>query len=235
MPPSTHPRMRAWQLLSVALLLAVVLVLRAAAEGEFSHLNILEPMCMALLLSLTVPASWDGKDRYARWVTYGMLFAFAANIALLRSTDGAIMATIALSFAHLAFLFAFTHDGGFSPGRATGGGLAALGATLMAMAWPTYRPLRLSALVDMLVVLVYLLVMLAMAWQGVERSRQRAHEGAWWGGVGALFLVPSDTALGLISFPSHVQPPRVIPLAIFYVALWMIATSVLVRAGRLAR
>lgn len=221
--------MRAWQLLSVALLLTFVLVLRAAVEGEYTHLNILEPMCMALILSLVVPAAWDGTDRYARWVTLGIAFAFAANVALLRVEEWGLVAFFAFIGAHLAFLAAFTRDGGFSPGRATGGGFAALGATFMAMVSPRLGPLLVP-------VLAYMLVVLAMAWQGVERSRQQAHDGAWWGGVGALLLVPSDTALVLFGTTWHVQPPpQVTLLAIFYVALWMIATSVLVRAGRLAR
>ncbi len=98
----------------------------------------------------------------------------------------------------------------------------------MALLWPGLGPLRVP-------VLAYMLVLLVMAWQALERSRQGAHEGAWWAAVGAVLLVASDAALELARFRGDFPGARSVVLATYYLAQWMIATSVLVRAGRLAR
>lgn len=220
--------MRAWQLLSVALLLAFVLVVRADAAAAAPQLALLKPMCTALLLSLTVPAALDGNDAYARWVTLALLLSFAGELLLQRSDPRFLTGFLAIVLARLAYLAAFTRDGGFSTGGTTGRTLAALGATLMALLWPALGPLRLP-------VLAYMLVLLVMAWQALERSRQGAHDGAWWAAVGAVLLVASDAALGVARFRGDFPGARGVVLATYYLAQWMIATSVLVRAGRLAR
>lgn len=226
--PSTHPRMRAWQLLSVALLLAVVLVLRADLGGSASQLALLKPMCVALLLSLTIPSAWEGDDRYARWVTLGLILSLAGDVFLLRSNERFVAGLLAFLLAHLAYLAAFTRDGGFTAGGTTGRALAALGATLITLLWPGLGPLRLP-------VLAYMLVLLTMAWQALERSRQGSHDGAWWAAVGAVLFVASDAALGVARFRGDFPGARGVVLGSYYLAQWMIATSVLVRAGRLAR
>jgi uncharacterized membrane protein YhhN len=220
--------MRAWQLLSVALLLAFVLVLRADAAAASTQLALLKPMCTALLLSLTIPTAWDGHDAYARWVTLALLLSLAGDVYLLCPDERMLPGLLAFLLAHLAYLAAFTRDGGFSTEGTTGRTLAALGATLMALLWPALGPLRLP-------VLSYMLVLLVMAWQALERSRQNAHDGAWWAAVGAVLLVASDAVLGVARFRGDFPGARSAVLATYYLAQWMIATSVLVRAGRLAR
>ncbi len=220
--------MRAWQLLSVALLLTFVLVLRASAGGDASQLALLKPMCMALLLSITIPAAWEGEDAYARWVTLGLVLSLAGDVFLLHPDERFLAGLGAFLLAHLAYIAAFTRDGGFSPGGTTGRALAALGATLFALLWPGLGPLRLP-------VLAYMLVLLMMAWQALERSRLGAHDGAWWAAVGAVLFVASDAALGVARFRGDFPGARSVVLGTYYLAQWMIATSVLVRAGRLAR
>ncbi|MEP7380754.1 MAG: lysoplasmalogenase [Gemmatimonadota bacterium] len=220
--------MRAWQLLSVALLLAFVLVLRADSNGSLSQLTLLTPMCAALLLSLTIPTSLEDEDRYAQFVTLGLLLSLAADMLRLQPESRFVAGLLVFLLARLSYLAAFTRDGGFSWSGATGRPLAALGATLMAMLWPTLGPLRVP-------VLAYMLVLLVMAWQALERSRRDAHEGAWWAAVGAVLFVASDAALGLARFRGDFPGSRSVVLGTYYLAQWMIATSVLVRAGRLAR
>lgn len=220
--------MRAWQLLSIVLLLTFVLVLRASAVGDASQLALLKPMCMALLLSLTIPSAREGGDAYARWVTLGLVLSLAGDVFLLGPDDRFLAGLAAFMLAQLAYLAAFTRDGGFSPGGTSGRALAALGATLLALLWPGLGPLRLP-------VLAYMLVLLVMAWQALERSRQGAHEGAWWAAVGAVLFVASAAALGVARFRGDFPGARSVVLGTYYLAQWMIATSVLVRAGRLAR
>jgi uncharacterized membrane protein YhhN len=74
-----------------------------------------------------------------------------------------------------------------------------------------------------------------MAWQALERSRLGAHDGAWWAAVGAVLFLASDAMLGLARFRGDLPGQRLLVLGTSYLAQWMIATSALVRAGRLAR
>ena len=130
--------------------------------------------------------------------------------------------------AHVCYIGAFIRDGGIRRGSGTGRPLAALGAILLVQRWPFLGAVRLP-------VVAYLLVILVMAWQALARAGDGAHDGAWWSGAGALQFVASDATLGVTRFRSDFPGSRAVILATYYLAQWMIATSALVRAGRLSR
>lgn len=220
--------MRRWQLLSFTLAATVLLLLRAELTEARSWGYVWKPLSTLLVIALALPAARPARDTYARLVVAGLVCSLAGDILLMLPDDRFLAGLLAFLVAHLCYIGAFTRDGGFGTGSATALPLLALGAIVVSLLWPLLGPLRLP-------VLVYMLVILTMAWQALERSREGAHDGAWWAAVGAVFFVSSDAALALARFRADFPGSRVVVLATYYLAQWMIATSALVRAGRLAR
>jgi len=227
-PPFPTTLVRTWQLLSLALAVAVVFLVRAEYAGAPAQVYLFKPLATILVMALTFPLAWGTADPYARFVLGGLVCSLAGDVFLMLPSDRFVAGLASFLVAHLFYVAAFTRDGGFSRGSATALPLVAIGAIVLSLLWPLLGPLRLP-------VLAYMLVILVMAWQALERSRLGAHDGAWWGAVGAVLFVASDSSLGLARFRGDFPGSRALILVTYYLAQWMIATSALVRAGRLAR
>lgn len=220
--------MRIWQLLSAALLVSFALLLRADYAGAAQQVYLFKPLSTILVIAIVFPAVRQAGDAYARFVALGLLFSLVGDVFLMLPRDRFVAGLASFLLAHLWYIGAFTRDGGFSRHSSTALPLVALGVILMSLLWPFLGALRLP-------VTAYMLVILAMAWQALERSRQDAHDGAWWAAVGAVLFVASDATLGLARFRADFAGSRALVLGTYYLAQWMIATSALVRAGQLAR
>lgn len=230
-PPATlHPAtlVRTWQFLSLALAVAVAFLLRAEYAGVQGQVFLFKPLATILVITLAFPLAWGTTDAYARCILAGLTCSLAGDVFLMLPGDRFVAGLASFLVAHLFYIGAFTRDGGCSHGSATALPLVAIGAIVLSLLWPFLGPLRLP-------VLAYMLVILVMAWQALERSRLGAHEGAWWGAVGAVLFVASDSALGLARFRGDIPGSRAFVLVTYYLAQWMIATSALVRAGRMTR
>ena len=219
---------RFWQLLSIALLVSFALLLRADYAGAATQVYLFKPLSTILVIALAFPAVRGEGDRYALLIAAGLLFSLAGDVFLMLPRDRFVAGLVAFLVAHLCYIGAFTRDGGFSRHAGSALPLVALGAVLLSLLWPFLGPLRLP-------VIVYMLVILTMAWQALERSRLDAHDGAWWAAVGGVLFVASDAALALARFRADFTGSRALVLGTYYLAQWMIATSALVRAGQLAR
>ncbi len=220
--------MRIWQLLSIALLVSFALLLRAEFAGVPAQVYLFKPLSTILVIALVFPVVRTDGDHYALLVAVVLLCSLAGDVCLMLPRDRFVAGLVSFLVAHLFYIGAFTRDGGFSRQSATALPLLAIGAVLLSLLWPFLGPLRLP-------VIVYMLVILTMAWQALERSRLDAHDGAWWAAVGAVLFVASDAALALVRFRADFSGSRAFVLGTYYLAQWMIATSALVRAGQLAR
>lgn len=219
--------MRLWQRLSVALLLSVGFLLGAELTGAATWGYVFKPLSTLLVIAIALPAALDRDDVYGRLVGAALVCSLVGDVLLMLPSDQFMGGLAAFLVAHLFYIGAFTRDGGFTAATAFALPLSAMGAIVLALIWPVLGPLRLP-------VIAYMLVILTMAWQALERSRAGSHDGAWWAAVGAMLFVTSDSALALARFRGDFPGARVVVLSTYFLAQWMIATSALVRAGRLA-
>ena len=222
--------MRSWQALSATLLLCVTFLVRAVLTGTTTQVYVLKPACTLLVIAISLLGAgdgWRGIDAYRRLVVAGLVFSLAGDVLLMLPDDRFVAGLAAFLVAHLCYLGAFTRGSGFTTSNRSALPLAAAGATLLALLWPTLGAMRLP-------VLAYVLAILAMAWQALERSRLVSHDGAGWAAAGAVLFVASDASLGIDRFLSPIPGAPVVVLGTYYLAQWMIATSALVRDGVLA-
>lgn len=217
-----------WKSLSILLLFLVTLLIRAEYTGTGWEIWLLKSAAALTLIGLSLVRAGGGFDAYRRLVVGGLVLSFAGDVLLMLPQDRFVFGLGAFLLAHVCYIGAFTRDGGFTSSPATAIPLAALGSIVMALLWPALGDLRAP-------VVMYVVVILTMAWQALERSRTGAHDGAWWAAVGAVFFVASDAALGIGRFRGPYAASPLLVLGAYYVAQWFIATSALVRAGVLAR
>jgi uncharacterized membrane protein YhhN len=75
-------------------------------------------------------------------------------------------------------------------------------------------------------VIVYLLVILTMAWQALTRWSAPQTTSTMLAAAGAIAFVVSDSTLALDRFREKFRSARVLVLATYWLAQWLIALSV---------
>jgi uncharacterized membrane protein YhhN len=212
--------------LTTLLALAVLVLLRGEYAGVPWQVYVAKPAATLLVMAIAMTGD-AAPDAYRRLVVRGLLFSLAGDILLMVPGDYFVAGLVAFLVAHLWYIAAFTRDGGFSHGWTTAVPLGATGAAVLVLLWPGLGALRIP-------VIVYVLVIVAMAWQALERWRLRAHAGAALAAMGALFFMASDASLGYGRFRSPLPGSRALVLLTYYMAQWCIAVSVRRRARRTA-
>ena len=77
----------------------------------------------------------------------------------------------------------------------------------------------------MVPVLIYMLVILVMAWRAIEYARQYPSPGPLAAALGALLFVISDSALALNRFARPFRAAQALVLGTYFLAQWLIALS----------
>jgi uncharacterized membrane protein YhhN len=208
------------------LFVAVVMLVRGELAGEANQIYLFKPL--ATLLVVTVAFAGPRRpapDRYATWVFAGLGVSLIGDVLLMMPGDLFVPGLVAFLVAHICYTYAFTRDRGFSAVLATGVPLVLLGAGLLVVLWDGLGPLKVP-------VIAYVGVILTMAWQAVERWRLGSHAGARLAGIGALCFIASDAALGIARFRGDFHASAAVILGTYYVAQFLIARSIHLRAQR---
>src|SRR6185436_12911582 len=112
---------------------------------------------------------------------------------------------------HLSYIIAFTRDGGFTGSPVVSLPLAIVGSTMMTVLLPGVGELALP-------VFLYMLVILTMAMQALERWRRHSHAGARLAALGAIAFLISDASLGATRFAGGFQGSRIVVVATYLLA-----------------
>ena len=178
---------------------------------------IFKPLTTFLIFILIAAGSGFHLDRYARLIAAGMIFSLAGDVFLMLPKGRFIQGLVSFLIAHLFYMTAF-----FSQTEKT-----------RLLYWPLLLLLIYGAVVFALLfrflkkytrpVLLYMLVIIIMAWQAWEMalgSRIRVSAAA-----GALLFVFSDSILAWIRFRRPFHNVEAIKLGLYFTAQWLIALS----------
>lgn len=186
----------------------------------------------ALTTILIIAYAWTrgATDQYARAILAGLALSLAGDIFLLWPRSGFMPGLVSFLLAHLAYLFAFSdrlkHGFALAPVAAYG----AFTALMLIVLWPKI-PDALHAPVAVYV--LALAAMAAMAASRATRLRKDAPEmaaGALTAAVGAGLFVVSDTTLAFNKFAGPLPLSAVWTLTTYWLAQWLIASSVRAQA-----
>lgn len=199
-------------------ILSAALHIRAEYYGPRHQVYLFKPLTMVFILLIAVQARWPGFSRYKVAVIAGLLFSLAGDVFLMLPSDRFVAGLVSFLIAHLFYIAAFTSGTGF--------GLswrllpcALYGIVIFSILAPHLGQMKLP-------VVVYMVVILVMAWQAWEQWRQTGHSQALLAFLGAVLFVISDSALAINRFREGYKSAPALILSTYFAAQWLIARSV---------
>jgi uncharacterized membrane protein YhhN len=217
-----------WQSQALGLSIATLAATLALGWGEYRGPRALvyaaKPLATLLILALAVAAPPGADPRVARWILAGLVFSLAGDVLLMLPSDRFAAGLASFLVAHVCYLAAFTREVGlhFSPAALLPLLLAAV--LLLRLLGPGLGALRSP-------VIAYTSVLIAMAWQAVERSLVLPGSGPVLAAAGACLFVASDSALALARFRRPFASSHGVVYATYFAAQWLIALSLYPAAG----
>jgi uncharacterized membrane protein YhhN len=178
-----------------------------------------KPLATILILSIALSNWLARKDSYSLWITIGLAFSLAGDVALIWPHLYFLPGLSAFLLAHLAYLVAFTRAAKLFARPILWLPYFAIAATLFLLLLP-----QLPAVLK-IPVAHYSFFLASMAAQAMGRFLTLRTSCAGLAAIGALFFMLSDTLLSFDRFrsPFHLAPLFV--LVSYYIAQWLIASS----------
>jgi uncharacterized membrane protein YhhN len=205
--------------LSGLALVSAVLYMRAVYRGPEDQVYLFKPLTTALILIVALLAPDPPSLLYKWLIVAGLLFSLIGDVFLMLPGNYFIAGLSAFLLAHLAYIAAFVSDGGpyWSPWLLLIG--LVYGYFILRYLWPYLGRVKWPAT-------AYMLVIIVMAWQAAGRIAQGSGLSGWLAFAGAIFFVASDSILTINRFARPFDSARLIYMSAYYLALWLIALSV---------
>ena len=210
--------------LTTLVALSAVLRIGADAMGPAWLDFVVTPVATMLIIAIAWTDPGDDTDPYRRFVLAGLLFSLIGDVFLVLPGDRFLPGLASFLFAHLSYTIAFTRDGGFTGSPVVTLPLALMGSMVMTVLLPGLGEFTLP-------VLIYMLVILTMSMQALERWRRHSHAGARLAGLGALAFLASDASLGITRFAGGFPESKTVVLLTYLLSQFLIARSAGVRAA----
>ena len=179
----------------------------------------LKPATTSLIILLALSLSAGAGPFYKAMIVLGLLLSLAGDILLMLPADRFVAGLASFLVAHLFYMFGFASRTGFQFGLIGLVPLLLYGAWMTHRLWPHLGTMRLP-------VLVYMLVILVMAWQALAQWWLERGTGSLLAAAGAVLFVISDSVLALNRFQRPFHSAQAIILATYYLAQLLIAWSI---------
>jgi uncharacterized membrane protein YhhN len=204
--------------LSAGALAAVLALLWGERRGPRALVYASKPLATLLILALAWLAPPGAHPTLARWIAAGLLFSLAGDVLLMLPSDRFAAGLASFLIAHLCYVAAFTREAGLQPAP------LALLSLLVAVSF-LYRRLSPGLGGLRIPVIVYMGVIVVMAWQALARCTVVPGAGPLLAAAGALLFATSDSALALARFRGPFQGSQTVVYGTYFAAQWLIALS----------
>jgi uncharacterized membrane protein YhhN len=180
---------------------------------------LLTPLTTILTVAFAASGPAPGKARYRWSIVAGLACSVTGDILLMLPRDHFLAGLLCFLVAHVCYLAAFTADCRLASRPFPFVLWGVLGVVALAVLWPTVpQSLRVP-------VALYACFLLAMASQAASRALCLRTPAAIAASLGSTLFVVSDTLLALKRFGFAVPNSRVLVLATYFAAQWLIALS----------
>jgi uncharacterized membrane protein YhhN len=203
-------------LTAVSAALTIAAKLRENKRQEY----LFKPLTMAFIILIALLGEDPVSTRYQILVLLGLLASLAGDVALMLPDPRHFMQGLgSFLIAHLCYIAAFTLESdGVTPLWYIVPFLV-YGALMLRWLWPSLGSLRAP-------VLLYVAVILIMAWQAANRWLETRESAALLAMVGAYLFVMSDSALAVERFRGSWRSAPFWVLSAYFAAQWFIALSI---------
>ncbi len=209
---------RATILLSLLALVSAILTIYFDLAESQTTLYLFKPLTTILILMVAVVTRQPPSARYKQAIIAGLIFSLVGDVVFIIPEDLFLFGLVSFLIAHLFYIKAFVSVGGFY--RSLLGALPFLfsGIILAIILWPDLGDMRAPAL-------IYMVIILVMAWQALGQWRQSGETRALLAFVGAILFVISDLALAVNKFANPIDMAALVVLGTYYPGQWLIALS----------
>lgn len=207
-----------WLLTTLAALCGALHV-RAEYREPKRQVYLFKPLTVLFIIAIALTIPGQPSERYRAAILAGLVCSIAGDVFLMLPGDRFLPGVASFLLAHLAYLVAFTTDAPFGAAPLLLLPFAALGAAMLVLLWPRLGTMRGP-------VVIYLAVIVAMAWQATSRAATLGSHGALLAAAGAALFVLSDAALALNRFRRPFSAAQAVILPTYYAAQLLIAWSV---------
>ena len=204
--------------------LTAMLAIYGEMVGRRTLVYVFKPLTTVLIIALAAQLPAEPASRYRAAILAGLGLSLAGDVFLMLPADRFIAGVAAFLAAHLAYLTAFTSVVPWAASPATFTVIAVVVAGILMALWRSL-PARMRA-----PLVVYAVVLGAMAAQAISQAFVLGSTAATAGAVGAALFLASDTALVLNRFARPFRFAPLVVLGSYYSAQVLIAISVMVTA-----
>lgn len=207
-------------LAAVAVLVAV-LAIRAhyLEDRQRWQVYAFKPLATLLILALALSLS-PARPDYQWAIAAGLVLSTAGDVFLMLPRDRFVAGLASFLLAHLCYLRAFSIEVPFGAGLLLWLPFFVAGGMVVALVWPGLKPALRGPVV------VYVIVIAAMAGQATGRWYAAGSAVALAAAVGAGLFVVSDAVLAIDRFRWPFRAARAVTLSTYWAAQLLIAISV---------
>jgi len=194
--------------------LTIVAKLRGSKRGEY----VFKPLTTALIIAVALVADDPISRTYHALIVAGLVASLAGDVFLMLP-DRFVPGLLSFLIAQILYIIAFTHEGS---GQAPIWYILPFilyGVVLLRWLWPHLGSLRVP-------VIIYLTVILIMAYQAVNRWIETEQDGTFLALAGAYLFVASDSALAVERFRGRFRGADFWVLSTYFAAQLLIAWSI---------
>jgi uncharacterized membrane protein YhhN len=203
--------------LSTLVLVSALLTIRAEYRGPRLHVYVFKPLTIALVILVALQTKHATAAQYKSLIVAGLVCSLAGDVFLMLPRDRFVAGLVSFLVAHVFYVIAFA-SGAWGPGVWAGAALATYGASMLVFLWKGLGKLKAA-------VVVYVGVILLMAWAALGRAQTTIDGGGALAAAGALLFVASDSALAWNRFKGEFKSAQAVVLATYFAAQWLIALS----------
>ena len=198
---------------------SATLCIWADYNGPQFQIYLLKPLTMIFILIIAIEKANEMRQLYGYAIVAGLLLSLSGDIFLMLPSDQFITGLISFLLAHLFYIAAFVINRPFRFSIRSILPYAIYGISIFILLLPHLGNMKLP-------VLIYIVVILVMGWQSWERWHAIGESSALLAVFGATLFIFSDTALAIDRFRGHFALARLMTLAFYFSAQWMIAVSI---------
>ncbi|HYY58023.1 MAG TPA: lysoplasmalogenase [Pyrinomonadaceae bacterium] len=205
-------------ILSALVIASAVFHLRAEYRGSRRSVYLFKPLTIIFIILIAALRKNPASEFYRYAIVAGLVFSLAGDIFLMLPRDRFIAGLASFLLAHLFYIAAFTLEGVRAPDPLYALPFAVYGVVMLRVLLPGLGRLKAP-------VIIYMLVIMLMAWQALERWMTTAQQGSAQAFMGALLFVISDSVLALNRFKRPLPSAQLYIMTTYFTAQWLIALS----------
>ena len=205
--------------LTFFIFLSAFLAIRAKYCGPPSGVYLFKPLTTILILLTACMADTSLSMPYQRLILFGLLFSLAGDVFLMLPADRFLFGLLSFLIAHVFYVIAFTSGRGFGFTAWIFGIVLAIGILMAFLLLPYAGRMKLP-------VLIYMIIILVMAWQAWELFHANGRMNSLLAAAGAALFVFSDSLLAWNRFRRPFKSAEAVKLIAYFAAQWLIAVSI---------